>query len=191
MIIEVKGVSKAFGELSVLDGVSFTASPDAPVAVTGASGSGKTTLMRIIMGLEKPDAGSVTFSPAPAKLRFGAVFQEDRLFDELDAAENVRLACGGIKRADAERELLRLLPEDALQKPVGLLSGGQRRRVAIVRALMAKADVIVMDEPFSGLDRQSAEAAEAYIREKLGSRALIMAVHERDIPGWCSAVSLD
>lgn len=191
MTITCENLSKAFGERKVLEGFSCTFTAGEPAAVTGRSGAGKTTLLRIIMGLEKPDAGAVTFSGGAEKIRFGAVFQEDRLFETLNAVENIRLAAGVSNRAAIRRELNRLLPEeDAADKPVSQLSGGQRRRVSLVRAFMAQADVLVLDEPFTGLDRASAEAAAAYIREKAGDRPLIMAVHEKDVPSWCKTVSL-
>ncbi len=175
----------------MLRGLSFTAEPGRPVAVTGASGSGKTTLLRIVMGLESPDAGSVSFSGGPQKPRFGAVFQEDRLFEDFDAVTNLRLTARSARREDIRAELLKLLPEDALSKPVSSLSGGQRRRVAIVRAVMSPGDALVMDEPFAGLDAENARRAMEYIRENALSRPLILAVHEKDVPPWCERISIE
>ena len=190
MRVEVSDIFKAYGDLKVLNGLSFTAGPGRPVAVTGASGSGKTTLLRILMGLEKPDSGKVAFSGGPEKPRFGAVFQEDRLFEQLDAITNIRLAASVNHREDIKAELLKLLPEDALSKPVSSLSGGQRRRVAIVRAVMSPGAVLVMDEPFAGLDAENAKLAAEYIRESSLARSLIIAVHEKDVPSWCERVSV-
>ena len=191
MTVEVKDVSKDYGTLRVLRSVSFRAEPGRPVAVTGASGSGKTTLLRIVMGLEAPDAGSVAFTGGPPKPRFGAVFQEDRLFEDFDAVTNVRLAAGPARREEIRAELVKLLPEDALSKPVSSLSGGQRRRAAIVRAILSQGDVLIMDEPFAGLDAENAERAMEYIRENSLSRPLILAVHEKDVPPWCERVSVE
>ena len=191
MIVEVRDVCKDYGTLRVLRGVSFRAQPGRPVAVTGASGSGKTTLLRIVMGLEAPDAGSVSFIGGPPKPRFGAVFQEDRLFEDFDAVANVRLAAGSIRRQEIRSELLKLLPEDALSKPVSSLSGGQRRRAAIVRAVVSPGDVLIMDEPFAGLDAENTELAMEYLRESSLSRTLILAVHEKDIPPWCERISVE
>lgn len=191
MIVEVRDVCKDYGTLRVLRGLSFRAEPGRPVAVTGASGSGKTTLLRIVMGLEAPDAGSVGFSGGPPKPRFGAVFQEDRLFEDFDAVTNLRLTARSARREEIRAELLKLLPEDALSKPVSSLSGGQRRRAAIVRAIVSPGDVLIMDEPFAGLDAENTERAMEYLRESSLSRPLILAVHEKDIPPWCERISVE
>ena len=134
MTVTLKNVSKSFGDRPVLENVSLTLEPGRPLCVTGPSGCGKTTLLRIVLGLEKPDSGTVLYSSGP-KPRFGAMFQEDRLFETLDAVENLRLAAGERDRGKLRKALLHLLPEDALERPVSALSGGQRRRAALVRAL--------------------------------------------------------
>lgn len=186
MSLTFNAVSKAYGDLAVLENLSFSLEKNRPLCVTGPSGRGKTTVLRLTLGLEKPDTGRI----AADNLRFAAVFQEDRLFEGFDAAENIRLATGLRERGEAERELLRLLPPDALGKPVSLLSGGQRRRVCLVRACLAKANCLVLDEPFTGLDRENAALAAAYLREKSQNRLLLMAAHQADIPDWCEILSL-
>jgi NitT/TauT family transport system ATP-binding protein len=143
------------------------------------------------MGLESPDAGSVVFSGGPPKPRFGAVFQEDRLFEDFDAVTNLRLAAGSARREEIRAELLKLLPEDAVSKPVSSLSGGQRRRAAIVWAIISPGDVLIMDEPFAGLDAENTRLAMEYLRESSLSRPLILAVHEKDVPPWCDRVSVE
>lgn len=172
-MIELRAVTKTYGDQTVLR--SFTAVFDGIVCVTGESGRGKTTILRLILGLEAPDSGEIITGGA----RFGAAFQEDRLFETLNAIDNVRLAAG---LKDPEPELLRLLPAEALRKNVKKLSGGQRRRAAIVRAMCARADAFVLDEPFAGLDAENREKAWRYIREKAGGRPVIIALHEGDIP---------
>lgn len=183
-IIELKNVSKAYNGLPVLRNVSLTLRPGEPVCVTGASGIGKTTLLRLVLGLEKPDEGSISAEG----VGFSAVFQEDRLLDAFDAVENLRLAAGIRDRALIKAELRRLLPEDAIAKPVRQLSGGQRRRVCIVRALLAPSDAVVMDEPFAGLDAGARAEASAYIREKTADRILLLAAHEADVPAWSHSI---
>lgn len=180
MKIELKNVNKSFGDERVLDG--FSAVLEGRVCLTGDSGRGKTTVLRLILGLEKPDSGEIN-----GEGRFGVCFQENRLFDDLTAIENIRLACG-IK--NAEEELLRLLPREVLSKPVRKLSGGQRRRVAVVRAMSAEADGYILDEPFAGLDAESREKTLAYILEKAGDKLLVLALHEADIPAGIPVIKL-
>lgn len=196
MVIELRNIKKSFGENEVLCGVSFRFTPDTPSVVTGESGSGKTTLLRIVMGLETADDGEVVFSESGVvaqkrdSVRFTAVFQEDRLLEGFDAEDNIALAAGISDRAAIRKELLRLLPEDALGKPVRLLSGGQRRRVAIVRACAAQSDAVIMDEPFSGLDPENAKRAWEYILEKCADKPVIIAAHEPDVPKDCTVLSV-
>ncbi len=184
MTITLKNVSKSYGGLPVLENLSLTLEPGTPLCVTGPSGCGKTTLLRTVLGLEKPDSGEVRFS-AGSLPRFGVLFQEDRLFDHLNAVENLRLAAGEKDRAALRAALLSLLPEEVLDRPVSALSGGQRRRVALVRALRPGGEAVVLDEPFTGLDAASAAQASAFILRELGDRPLLLALHRKDIPSWC------
>ena len=187
MILTVENVSKSFGGGMVLEDVSFTLKPGESLCVTGPSGCGKTTLLRIVMGLEKPDRGEVRWSGgAPGRL--GVLFQEDRLFDGLDAVENLRLATGEKDREALASALRRLLPQEALGRRVSSLSGGQKRRVALVRALRPGGEAVLLDEPFTGLDAAAAALAGDYIRRETGERPLIMALHRKDIPDWCDHI---
>ena len=141
MSIELVNVSKAFGETQVLRGLSERFAQGEAVCVMGRSGLGKTTLARIVMGLEKPDAGAVRGAKGK---RFAAAFQEDRLVERLSAQGNLRFACGAALDEPRMAEAFAavgLTPQD-VEKPVGELSGGQRRRVALLRALLAPADVV-------------------------------------------------
>ncbi|MBQ1768857.1 MAG: ATP-binding cassette domain-containing protein [Oscillospiraceae bacterium] len=184
-MISARDLKKSFGDTEVISGLSFDILPDEPATVTGASGGGKTTLLRMILGLEKADGGEMII---PEGTRFGVLFQEDRLFEGFDAVTNVSLATGIRDTELIKAELLRLLPEEALSKPVKKLSGGQRRRIGIVRAALHPADGMILDEPFSGLDAENAAIAAEYIREKARGRLLLMALHEKDVPAWCEKI---
>ncbi|MBP3278971.1 MAG: ABC transporter ATP-binding protein [Butyrivibrio sp.] len=180
MTIEIKDVSKSFNGQKVLDNFNLNIESEHSYILTGPSGCGKTTLLRLILGLEEPDNGTVKLL-GDYKYPFinsGVVFQEDRLCEDYDAVTNVTMVSKKVFRQTVIEELKKLLPEDALFKPVKELSGGQRRRVAIVRACAIPSDVLIMDEPFTGLDDKSREAAIAYIRDKQGTGPLVITTHD-------------
>ena len=187
MTITLKDLSKSYGSGPILERIFLTLEPGKPLCVTGPSGCGKTTLLRCVLGLEKPDSGKVEYSSG-SRPRFGVLFQEDRLFDHLDAVENLRLAAGERDRDALRASLLELLPADALDRPVSALSGGQRRRVALVRALRPGGAAVILDEPFTGLDATAAAQAADYIRREAGDRPLLLALHRKDIPDWCENI---
>lgn len=168
--IHLKSVCKRFGEQTVLQDVTVDYEPGETYYLTDPSGSGKTTLLHLIAGLSEPDRGEVS---APA--RIAMVFQEDRLCEEYDAVKNVELVIGDRKRA--EEALLRILPREALNKPCSQLSGGMKRRVAVVRAMEAESEAVILDEPFAGLDANTRAEVEAYIRQRQEGRTLIVADH--------------
>ncbi len=180
MTIEVKDVKKSYDGKVVLEDFSLNIESEHSYIITGPSGCGKTTLLRLILGLEKPDAGTVKLL-GDYKYPFinsGTVFQEDRLCEEYDAVTNVTMVSRKVFKETVTEELLKLLPEEAIHKPVKELSGGQRRRVAIVRACAIPSDILIMDEPFTGLDDESREKCIEYIRHKQGSGPLVLTTHD-------------
>ena len=168
--IILTNVDKSFGEQKVLNEVSATYEQGQIYYLRQPSGSGKTTLLRILAGLEKPDGGNVTVPGAVSMM-----FQEDRLCEEYSAIKNVELVCGD--RQKAEEALACLLEKDAVEKPCETLSGGMKRRVALVRAMEADSAVVLLDEPFTGMDVQTRTRAESYIRARQNNRTLIIATH--------------
>ena len=146
MSIVITDLCKSFGSSPVLR--RFTWTVDRPMVLMGRSGCGKTTLLRILLGLESADSGTVTGVETPA-----AVFQEDRLCPQLTAAANLTLTGHGLPPQDAERELRALGFTDAeLALPAARLSGGQKRRIAIAGVIAMRPKVLILDEPTAGLD---------------------------------------
>ena len=163
-------VWKAYGDRQVLQDVSRTYRQGETYLLRSPSGSGKTTLFRLLCGLEEPDGGRIV-----GEVRISVLFQEDRLCEAYSALGNVELVTGDRERA--ARALEELLELDVLGQPAGTLSGGMKRRVALVRAMEAESDMVLLDEPFTGMDPETRKQAEAYIRERQQGRTLLIASH--------------
>jgi len=177
MIIEVKDVSKAYGEKKVLDGFNLNIEDEHSYIITGGRGAGKTTLLRLVLGLEKPDSGKVGLlgDYKYPYINAGVVFQEDRLCEGFSAVTNCAMVSKKVFKQTVREELLKLLPEDKVDIPVKNLSNAERRMVCIARACCIPSDVLVMDEPFKGLNPSEKEKAISFIRDKQGSGSLVIA----------------
>ena len=179
MTLTLENLQKSYGSLPVLDHCSFSFSSGRIYCLMGPSGSGKTTLFRILMGLEPADGGSIRFEPSSPE--FSAVFQEDRLCETFSPVENLRFVLGkSVSREDIRRELSLLLPEESLSRPVFTLSGGMKRRTAICRAMTAHSDLIIMDEPFTGLDEDTKKPVIEYIKSRQRARLLLVSTHQEE-----------
>jgi sulfate transport system ATP-binding protein len=166
MAIEIRNVSKRFGEFQALDEVSLAVPSGSLTALLGPSGSGKSTLLRVIAGLEAPDAGEIVISGEdatelePQQRGVGFVFQHYAAFKHMTVRDNVGFGLAIRKRPKAEiRERVdRLLELVQLQqfgkRYPAQLSGGQRQRMALARALAVEPEVLLLDEPFGALDAQ-------------------------------------
>jgi len=173
--VELRKVTRRYDDTVVLDRFDLKLDEGRVTAIMGPNGSGKTTIARLVLGIDAPDDGTVVGIDGR---RLAAVFQENRLCDHLSAVNNVRLVLDHDDRAHADHHLRRAgLADEALDRPVRTLSGGQRRRVAIVRALAGDADLVVLDEPFTGIDRGSKAALEAYVRDRLRGRTALLVTH--------------
>lgn len=166
-------VSKSYQGQTVLKDLSMTL--EGTTVLMAPSGHGKTTLARLLLGLEQPDSGTVLLDGTLA-----AVFQEDRLCGHLTAVQNITLVCGKTAQKAAYQALQTLgLTQEDCQKPVVKLSGGQARRVALVRAMLAPTDGVVLDEPFKGLDDVTRHKAVEWTKQHLAGRWLLLITHSQ------------
>lgn len=175
--IRLSGIWKRLGNTQVLADFSAFFPVGKTSVVMGESGCGKTTLLNLMMGFEKPDRGTVLGVPE----RKSAVFQEDRLLPAFRPLANLRAAAGRKLPEEALKEELSLLgiSGEDLRKPVSAFSGGMKRRLAIVRAVLGEGDVLFLDEPFKGLDAGWKEAAMEYVRRHTRGKTVILVTHDR------------
>lgn len=171
-MIVFRKVSKFYDGKPVLRDVDWQIKDGDRWLVSGISGIGKTTLLRLLMGLEAPDGGRVS---GISGLRFAPVFQEDRLVEHWNATANVALVCPDAARV--QEILTGLLPQMSLGQPVRTLSGGMRRRVTLARALASESDILVLDEPFTGLDPAAAGRAAQVIETYRDGRTVVAVSH--------------
>ena len=177
MNLTLQNLRKAYDGHIVLNGLSHTFPQGTLTCVTGRSGCGKTTLLRLIAGLETPDAGRVLGVPEGG---ISMVFQEDRLSPQLDAADCLRC----VLKRDAQREariagaLASLDLAEASGQPVREYSGGMRRRVALARALLFPSPLVLLDEPFKGLDAATRRRAIDFCRPLLAGRTTLLVTHD-------------
>jgi phospholipid/cholesterol/gamma-HCH transport system ATP-binding protein len=199
-VIQLRGVKKRFGAQVVLDGVDFDVNEGETVALLGPSGTGKSVLLKHIIGLLKPDAGTITVDGKDVahlkrkelvayRQNIGYVFQNGALFDSMDVFENVRLGIvDESKFKDLEyararvAECIRLvnLQPEVIKKFPSELSGGMKKRVGIARAIAGNPKYLLYDEPTSGLDPVNADVIDALVQrldEEIGVTS-VMVTHD-------------
>lgn len=178
-MIECRELAKSFDDQLVFSHLNMHIEEGERICLMAPSGSGKTTLLRILLGLESYDSGTLI---NPHTSSMAVVFQEDRLCDALSAVDNVALVCKpGVSRRSLRAMLCEVLPNEVLDKQVAYLSGGQRRRVALVRAFACDAHLLVLDEPFSGLDSETrSEVAQFMLRHQNNATLLVSTHGEHD-----------
>jgi NitT/TauT family transport system ATP-binding protein len=178
MAIELVHISKRFDDHVVFEDLNMVFPEGEIYCLMGASGSGKTTLLQLLMGLEKPDTGEIK---GMIGKKVSAVFQEDRLIEHFDAVRNIKLVCDKqITEQRIESELTRVGIEDYTNKTVNHFSGGMRRRVAIVRAILANNDLLLLDEPFKGLDERLKHQVIDYVRQMTVGKTVILVSHDKE-----------
>ena len=175
-LVKLERVTKEFEKRRIIEDVTCEIKKGEIWWIRGASGAGKTTFLRMLMGLEEVSSGKVGRKKG---LKFSAVFQENRLLEWCDAVENVEFVASDlIDRERVIENLQKVLPRECLFQPVSTLSGGMKRRVALVRAVIVDSDILVLDEPFTGLDEKAMKKVEEYILEERRGRAIVIASHQ-------------
>lgn len=181
----LENICKNYRDKEVLRHINMELKQGGIYCLMAASGAGKTTLLHILAGIVKADEGHIYRGEKEAEkkdtgrnLRVSMVFQEDRLVEGVSALRNVELVCANEERARLILE--QLLPGEDLLKPVKSLSGGMRRRVCIARALAGESDILLLDEPFNGLDELNRNRAIQVVLEHRGERLLLTATHEKE-----------
>lgn len=192
--LEVAAVTKRFGSTMVLQGLSIAVGRSEFVSLLGPSGCGKTTLLRLIAGLLVPELGTISVGGrdltrvAAHRRNIGVVFQNYALFPHLTVAENVAFGLKAQRVAKAEidtrvREALALVRmEGFVDRSVLALSGGQQQRIAVARAIVVKPSLLLLDEPFSALDRKLRETMQIEMRHLLRELGItsIFVTHDQD-----------
>ena len=191
--LSIRGLRKAFGDTVAVDGLDLDVEGGRLCALLGPSGCGKTTTLRLIAGLERPDAGSIELGgravTAPGKFvpperrRIGMVFQDYALFPHYDVAGNVAYGLGRRGDRGRVREVLELVGlERVAERPVHELSGGQQQRVALAHALAPTPELILLDEPFSNLDASLRERVRGDVREIIAAAGVtaLFVTHDQE-----------
>ena len=181
--MQIQNLCKSYENQPILDHLSLDLKEGGIYALMGPSGRGKTTFLHILMGIVPADEGKLLgFS----NKRISAVFQEDRLFPFLTAAENIaavsrnRCFFSASELSSYNEILAELLPASSLSLPVRSFSGGMKRRAALARALLVPSDLLILDEPFTGLDEASRLQTMSFLLKYRNERTLLFSTHRKD-----------
>jgi ABC-type multidrug transport system ATPase subunit len=179
-VIRARGVERRYGDKRVLRGVEFDVGADGFLVVTGPNGSGKTTLLRLCAGLAVPSRGELDVSVERG--RIGYLAHEPLVYRELTALENLELY-GRLYRVPERRERTGMLLErfglwDARHERAGSYSRGMLQRLALCRTLLHEPALLVLDEPYTGLDEEGAELLDRELEERRAGAAFVVATHE-------------
>jgi NitT/TauT family transport system ATP-binding protein len=176
-MIYIENVTKAYGTRIVLNNLTLEFPKQETTVIMGPSGCGKTTLLNLLLGLQKPDRGTIGGLEGA---RLAAVFQEDRLCPQLSARDNILLVLkenyflSRIEAAAAEIDL----DIESLGRSAAKLSGGQKRRTAILRAMLAESDLVCLDEPFKGLDQHTKYRAMDFVKRNIQGKTAVIITHD-------------
>jgi len=201
-LIELRNVTKAFGPNTILRNISLKIPPGQTTAIVGPSGTGKSVTLKHIVGLLRPDEGQVLcfgtdMATAPeselfkVRRRFGMLFQDGALFDSMSVGDNISFPLvhhapelSATERRERVEEKLKLVGLPGIfDRPTSSLSGGQRKRVGLARAIIMEPEVVLFDEPNSGLDPITSDAIDALIQEMKEALGITFIIISHDIVG--------
>ncbi len=174
MDIVINNICKSFGDKVVLNNFNAKFPCNKKSSIMAPSGKGKTTLLKIILGLISADTGNID---GIEDKKIVAVFQEDRLCENLSAVVNISIATG-VSKQRIVSSLKEIGLEGSTDAPVSTLSGGMKRRVAILRAILADADIILLDEPFKGLDDDTKQDVIALVNKYTVGKTVLLVTHQ-------------
>ena len=201
-MIELRNVTKSFGPNTILRNISLKIPPGQTTAIVGPSGTGKSVTLKHIVGLLRPDEGQVLcfgtdMATAPeselfkVRRRFGMLFQDGALFDSMSVGDNVSFPLvhhapqlsAAERRERVEQKLALVGLPGIFDRPTSALSGGQRKRVGLARAIIMEPEVVLFDEPNSGLDPITSDAIDALIQEMKEALGITFIIISHDIVG--------
>ena len=180
-MIKLENVTVKYGKHCIIDGLSFTFEDDTFYGITGDSGIGKTTLINAIANIVPLNSGRISTGAS----KIGYIFQDPRLFPWMTALENVSCVCNDNEKA---RYYLNLLLSESDDKYPHELSGGMKQRVSIARALAYEPDIMLLDEPFKGLDEQTKQRTAQTVLQSLKNKTAILISHDRTELSLCDKI---
>lgn len=174
--IIIKNLYKSYENEKVLNNFNSIIKSNEFNIIVGSSGIGKTTLIRILMKLEKEDSGKIINIPK----NISPVFQENRLLENLNIYENINFTNEKISHEEIDKELEKINLNNIGNKKIKELSGGMKRRVTILRAILKEADLYIFDEPFKEMDEEVYKMVIKYVKEKLSGKTVIFSTHNKE-----------
>lgn len=177
--ISIENISFSYNNKNVFTDYSQIFPIGKTSVIMAPSGFGKTTLLYLIAGLIRPTKGEIVIPIEQPK--FSVAFQDLRLIESLSVAKNITLVNSGLKNSKELNDCLDALDIKSLaHKKVATLSGGEKSRVSIARALLAEYDVLLLDEPFNGLDDETKLCTMKYVKEKTANKTVLLVTHNKD-----------
>jgi ABC-type multidrug transport system ATPase subunit len=192
MTIQLQDICKSVSGKEILKNINWEIGSDDCFLLMGPALSGKTMLLRLILGLEKPDKGSVNLlgDYKYASVNAGVVFQEDRLCEQFSAVENVAMVNARLSETVAAEELEKFLPKDRLYIPVCELNEVERRLVVMIRACIIPSDLLLLDEVLRGMDHELRRKVISYIRDKAGHKGIVFVQRDDTDLEFCRKFAL-